>query len=211
VFDLLDFTAGYHQTPLDKVSTHLTAFMAMGGLYQWIRVAMVLKGSGPYFQCSISNTVLAGLVYQICELYIDDVLVHGRDLESFLHNVRKVFERLREFNVAVNPAKTKLGLAEVENVGHIISATGISFTEEKRLKVLNFPLPETQKNLLQFIDLANYFQDHVPNMTEMVQPLRKLIPLKKYKSWGSLFGHRRPLKLLNTASRRSPTVRSFIS
>jgi hypothetical protein len=63
-------------------------------------------------------------------------------------------------------------------VGHVISATGISFTEEKRLKVLKFPLPETQKNLLQFIGLANYFRDHVPNMTEMVQPLRKLIPLK---------------------------------
>jgi hypothetical protein len=106
----------------------------------------------------MSNTVLAGLVYQICELYIDDVLIHGRDLESFLHNERKVFERLREFNVAVNPAKTKLGLAEVENVGHVISATGISFTEEKRLKVLKFPLPETQKNLSQFIGLANYLQ-----------------------------------------------------
>ena len=66
---------------------------------------MGLKGSGPYFQRSMSNTVLAGLVYQICKLYIDDVLIHGRDLESFLHNVRKVFERLREFNVAVNPAK----------------------------------------------------------------------------------------------------------
>jgi hypothetical protein len=47
----------------------------------------------------------------------------------------------------------------------------------KRLKALHFPLPETQKNLLQFIGLANYFRDHVPNMTEMVQPLRKLIPL----------------------------------
>ena len=35
VFGLLDFTAGYHQTPLDKASRHLTAFMAMGGLYQW--------------------------------------------------------------------------------------------------------------------------------------------------------------------------------
>ena len=134
----------------------------------------------------MSNTVLAGLVYHICELYIDDVLIHGRDIETFLHNVRKVFERLREFNVAVNPAKTKLGLAEVEYVGHVISATGISFTEEKRLKVLKFPLPETQKNLLQFIGLANYFRDHVPNMTEMVQPLRKLIPLKKYKGSGKL-------------------------
>ena len=139
-----------------------------------------LKGSGPYFQRSMSNTVLAGLVYHICELYIDDVLNHGRDIESFLAKVRKVFERLREFNVAVNSAKTKLGLAEVEYVCHVVSATGTSFTEEKRLEVLKFPLPETQKNLLQFIGLANYFRDHVPNMTEMVQPL------KKYKGSGKL-------------------------
>ena len=82
---------------------------------------MGLKGAGPYFQRSMSNTVLAGLVYQICELYIDDVLIHGRDIESFLANVRKVFERLREFNVAVNPAKTKLGLSEVAYAGHEIT------------------------------------------------------------------------------------------
>jgi len=125
-------------------------------------------------------------VYHICELYIDEVLIHGRDIGSFLANVRKVFERLRGFNVAINPAKTKLGLAEVEYVGHIVSATGTSFTEEKRLKVLKFPLPETQKNMLQFIRLANYFRDHVPNMTEIVQLLRKLILLKKYKGSGKL-------------------------
>ena len=78
-------------------------------------------------------------MYRICELYIDDVLIHGKDPETFLANVRKVFERLREFNVAVeDPKKTKLGLAEVEYVGHVVSATGTSFTEEKRLKVLNF-------------------------------------------------------------------------
>ena len=80
----------------------------------------------------------------------------------------------------MNPAKTKLGLAEVECVDHVVSATGTSFTEQKRLKVLKFPLPETRKRL------ANYFRDHVPDMTEMVQPLRKLIPLKKYKGSGKL-------------------------
>jgi hypothetical protein len=31
-------------------------------------------------------------VYQICELYIDDALIHGRDLVPFLHNVRTVFD-----------------------------------------------------------------------------------------------------------------------
>jgi hypothetical protein len=69
---------------------------------------MGLKGSGPFFQRSMSYTVL---VHQICELYIcTDSLV------SFLHNLREVFERLREFNVAVNQAKTKLGQAEVERI-----------------------------------------------------------------------------------------------
>ena len=48
---------------------------------------MGLKGSGPYFQRSMSNTVLAGLVYQICELYIDDVLIHGRAEVEYVGHV----------------------------------------------------------------------------------------------------------------------------
>ena len=32
------------------------------GLYEWTRVAMGLKGSGPFFQLSMANKVLAGYV-----------------------------------------------------------------------------------------------------------------------------------------------------
>ena len=39
-FGLLDFTAGYHQTPLDPAPRVLTAFRAAGGQYQWTGVAM---------------------------------------------------------------------------------------------------------------------------------------------------------------------------
>ena len=78
------------------------------------------------------------------------------------------------------------GLEEVEYVGHVVSSKGISFTLEKRLKVLNFLRPQTQKALLQFIGLANYFRDHVPHMTEMVKSLREMVPQRKYKSGGSL-------------------------
>ena len=84
--------------------------------------------------------------------------------------------RLRNKKVTANPEKTELGLEEVEYVGHLISSKGTSFTSEKRLQVLDFPLPVTEKALLQFIGLVNYFL-----MTEIVQPLRKLIDIKKYK------------------------------
>ena len=56
----------------------------------------------------------------------------------------------------------------MEYVGHLISSAGTSFTSEKRLQVLDFPLPETEKALLQFTGLVNYFRDHVSHKTEMV-------------------------------------------
>jgi len=45
---------------------------------------MGLKGPVSYFRRSMSNTVMTDLVYHICELYIDDVLIHGGDPATFL-------------------------------------------------------------------------------------------------------------------------------
>ena len=133
---------------------------------------------------------------------------------EFIRNVRRVFERLRAKNVAVNPMKTKLGLPEVEYVGHFVSATCTSFTPEKRLKVLDFPQPTTQKEMLHFIGLANYFRDHVPNMTEMVKPLRDMIPLGKYQRTGKLIWTTESSAALPTesfANKLSRTVRNSTS
>jgi hypothetical protein len=105
-------------------------------------------------------------------------LLFGTTDDEYIDNTRKVLTRLRAGQVTANSEKTELGLDEVEYVGHLISSTGTSFTDEKRLQMLDFPLPETEKALLQFIGLANYFRDHAPHMTE---PLRKLIDIKKYK------------------------------
>ena len=57
-------------------------------------VAMGLKGAGPYFQRSMQSKVLNGLVYGICEIYIDDVLIHGKSEAELLRDVRQIFERL---------------------------------------------------------------------------------------------------------------------
>ncbi len=70
-------------------------------------------------------------------------------------------------------------LSEVEYVGHVVSSEGTSFTDEKRLEVLDFPLPDTHRGLLMFIGLANYFRDHVPKITEMLKPLRDMILVAK--------------------------------
>ena len=138
-----------------------------------------LKNAASYFQRVMATVVLIGLIYLICELYIDDILVFGKDDEDFIHNLEEVFKRLRQYNVTLNPKKCRFGMDKVEYVGHVISFEGITFSDEKRVKVLDFPLPSTQKDLQAFLGLVNYFRDHVPDMTGLVKPLRELIDTKK--------------------------------
>ena len=130
---------------------------------------MDMKGSGPYFQRAISTTVLAGLIYDICELYIDDVLISGECEQSFLDNVRTVFQRFRKFGVVIHPKKAKLGMKELEYVGHLINKNGLHFSKEKRLEVFNFPKPAvTQRHVNMFLGLVNYIRDHVRHITELL-------------------------------------------
>ena len=49
-FTALDLTSGYFQMPIHKDSTAYTAFRAAKGLFEWLRLAMGLKGAGSYFQ-----------------------------------------------------------------------------------------------------------------------------------------------------------------
>ena len=136
---------------------------------------MGLKGAAAYFQRVLATIVLAGLMYITCELYIDDVLVFGRTPDLLVYNLRQVFTRFRKYRITLNPRKCRFGMSRVEYVGHIISEEGISFTTEKREKVLNFPRSERQKGMKQFIGLANYFRDHVKNLSIVMAPLQKLV------------------------------------
>ena len=175
VFGVMDMTSGYHQAPLSMSARILTAFICFMGVLQWLRVPMGLKNAAAYFQRVMATVVLVGLIYICCELYIDDVLVFGANNDEFITNLRLVFERFRKHKITLNPKKCKFGMDHVEYVGHVISEDGLSFTEKKREKVLNFPPPTRQKEMLAFLGLVNYFRDHVPDMTSLLHELRSLV------------------------------------
>jgi transposase InsO family protein len=123
----------------------------------------------------MATVVLAGLLYLSCELYIDDVMVFGSTEDEYISNLRAVLLRFRKHKIVINPKKCSFGLDRIECVGHTISAEGVTFSREKREKVLTFPKPVRMKEMLQFLGLVNYFRDHVSDMTERTKPLRELV------------------------------------
>ena len=115
--------------------------------------------------------VLTGLLYTICEVYLDDVLVYGDTEEEFLANLDKVFTRFAEYGITLHPDKCSLGISKVEYVGHLIDATGVHFTVERLETVLNFVKPVTHQQMKSFLGSCNYFRDHVARYSEISRPL----------------------------------------
>ena len=95
-FGKMDLTSGYFQAPLSENSRRYTAFIAWCGLYEWTRVPMGLKGAPSYFQQMMATIVLVGHIHIICEVYLDDILIHAKTHTQFLKRLRLVFERFRK-------------------------------------------------------------------------------------------------------------------
>ena len=136
---------------------------------------MGLTHAGSYFQHQLSTKLLNGLIHKICELYLDDCIVHGRTYEEYLYRLELFFERCKKHTITLNPEKCKLGLTEVEYVGHAINKHGLHFTRDKIDSVLNFPVPDTKLKVKSFIGLCNYFRDHIPNHSFRIQALQDLV------------------------------------
>ena len=114
-FCKFDLTAGFHQTLISEESREYTAFKtSWGGLYEWCRLPMGLKGAPAYFQQIMATEVLNGLVMNICEVYLDDVIIHAPTEELLLERVRLVLERFREKGMTFNPQKCTMFVSEVE-------------------------------------------------------------------------------------------------
>ena len=175
-FAKIDMTKGYYQLLIAEHMRKFTAFITFAGVFQWCRVPMGLKGAAAFFQYCIAQLVItSALLYIICEVYRDDILIYGEEEDQLIEHARKVFERFRVKRMTLNPDKCEFGLTEVEFVGHLIKDGSITFTDKKLSGVREFPRPDTWGKQKQFLGLANYFRDHIRNFSILTNPLEKMI------------------------------------
>ena len=175
IFGSVDLTSGYHQFPIDVSSAWMTSFITFMGIYQWNRVPMGIKPAANYFQMTMTQHILEGLIYDICEVYIDDVLIFGKDEDEYIKNMRSVFQRLKDRKVTINPDKCIFGADEIEFVGHVLDKDGATFSRTKFDSVIEFIKPTNLKELRSFIGLVNYFRDHIQDHSVVTRPMQQMI------------------------------------
>ncbi|XP_011859544.1 PREDICTED: uncharacterized protein LOC105557028 [Vollenhovia emeryi] len=122
----------------------------------------------------LMEEVLGDFLSRICLVYLDDVIIFGKTFEQMLHNLKKVFLRIREVNLRVNPKKCVLFARSVKYLGHVISSEGISTDPEKISAIKDWPQPYSKKQLRSFLGFCSYYRKFIRGFSSLAKPLYEL-------------------------------------
>ena len=127
-FTKLDLKSAYQQLPLDPESQQFITINTHRGLYRYKKVPFGIASSPALFQRTI-DIILQGLDH-VANIQ-DDILITGQDDDERIKNLDSVLSRLDHYGLRLQLSKCKFMQTSVTHMGCVISASGISPTEEK--------------------------------------------------------------------------------
>jgi hypothetical protein len=127
-----------------------------------------LRNAGNTFQRKIDRVKNQ---LEFCFAYQDDLEVASKDdIQQRLH-LRQVFLRLRQHGLVINAEKCVLGAPSIDFLGHRVTAGGVTSLPTYVSAVLDFPRPNTVKELQRFLGLLNFYRRFLPAVASTLQPL----------------------------------------
>ena len=180
-FSSLDLNMAYHQIPMDEKDKQKTAFATpRGGLYQYRVMPFGLCNAPATFQRVIERA-LSGLQWQVTVLYLDDIIVYGRDFQEHLNNLGLVMDRLQAANQKLKAKKCRFFQKEVAFLGHIVTEHGVKTDPAKTAVVEKWRRPENVSELRSFLGLVSYYRRYIQNFAGIAKSLHALT--SKHSEW----------------------------
>ena len=183
-FSNLDLCSGYWQVAMNEEDKPKTAFSTGNGLYQFTVMSFGLCNAPATFE-RLMEKVLSGLPWEVCLLYLDDIIVHGREFTEAIERLRTVLQRLRDAGLKLSPKKCILLQKSVPFLGHVVNNHGVSTDPKKIEAVRTWPSPQTAKDVKSFLGLCSYYRRFVRDFSDIARPLYKLTEGQREFRWTS--------------------------
>ncbi|GFQ79625.1 hypothetical protein TNCT_501881 [Trichonephila clavata] len=136
-----------------------TAVCTPFGLFEFPFLNFGLCGAAQTFQ-RFMNEFLGEL--RFCYVYLDDILIASESEEEHKTHVRAIFQKLNEYGLTINVSKCVFGVPEISFLGHLVTKNGTKPLSDKVDPILNYPQPNTIKELRRFLGLLNFFRRFLP-------------------------------------------------
>uniref|UniRef100_A0A2N9G4K0 G-patch domain-containing protein n=1 Tax=Fagus sylvatica TaxID=28930 RepID=A0A2N9G4K0_FAGSY len=128
-------------------------------------------------------TLFHDMIHHEIEVYVDDMIAKSRTAQDHLTDLRKLFQRLKKYQLRLNPNKCAFGVTSGKLLGFIVSGRGIEIDPAKVQAIRSMPAPKTEKEIRSFLGRINYIARFIRtaycNLRASVQVvLRKDVKIK---------------------------------
>ena len=171
-FSTCDLHWGYWQTEIDERDHDKTAFVTQKGQWRFKVLSFGLANTPSQF-ARIMELVMSGLTYDVCLVYLDDILIFSKT-DEHLDHLATVFDRLDCYALKLKPSKCSLFQCKVSFLGHVVSGHGIECDLDKIASIATWPTPSNIAEVRTFCGLASYYRTFVCNFAAIARPLHNL-------------------------------------
>ena len=92
-------------------------------------------------------------------LYLDDIFIYIKDLsQGYIEAVTWVLDVLRKQKLFAYLKKYQLYKDEIHFLSYVVSAKRVKIEDEQIKAVINWPKPTSVRDIVVFIDFANFYQ-----------------------------------------------------
>ncbi|XP_012448576.1 uncharacterized protein LOC105771719 [Gossypium raimondii] len=113
------------------------------------------------------------------EVYVDDMIAKSQTERKHVQVLRKLFLRLRKFQLKLNLAKCIFGARSGKLLGFVVSEKGIEIDPDKVRAIRDLPPPRTQKEVRECQEAFDKIKQYLSN-TPVLSPPRPDKPLIMY-------------------------------
>lgn len=171
-FCVLDIKDGFHHMVLDAESSKLCSFSTPFGTYQYLRAPFGLNCITEMFSKRVNQYFgnIPGVF-----IYVDDIICSANSIEELHLILEKIMSVARINNIKFNPSKLQYCVKEVKYVGSIFSEGMIKPDPDRIRSIVETKSPRTKKELMSYLGMLNFIRNHIPNLSDMISPLRALL------------------------------------
>ena len=141
-----------------------------------------LKNAGVTYQ-RMATTLLHDMMHNEVEVYVNNMIVKYKEREVHIVNLRKFFERIKEYKMRLNPQKCTFGVTAGKLLGFLVSDRGMEVDPSKIKAILEIPPFKSKKEIKGFLGQLQYISRFIVKLTSTCELIFKLLRKNEPHEW----------------------------
>ena len=133
-----------------------------------------LKNTGATYQRAMQK-IFDDMLHKNIECYVDDLVVKSRKRTDHLQDLKKVFDRLRRYQLKMNRLKCTFGVTSGKFLGFIVRHRSIEIDQKKIDAILKMPEPRNVHEVKSLQGRLAYLRRFILNLAGRCQPFSRLM------------------------------------